>query len=198
MNTGISAIALTLSLLGLSACSSADGDEPTADKSPSSTAATPSGDASSAAPAVRMRGADDSARWTDCVPYTEKQGDFLWSGPRLTADADAQLERVALPGAHGVHVVGVWVAAADHAAGAFVPWSMRHEFLRKMDWAHHTDAKGAQLTAGTKYSMVFRLRPDVGQLPAELTDLTIGWKADADGSTGQIRNDDVLQFAKHC
>ena len=197
MKTGISAIALTLSLLGLSACSSADGDEPTADHTPSSTSASPSDEATLGTAAVRMRGEDDSARWTDCVPYSKSQGDFLWSGPRLTADADAQIERVALPEAHGVHVVGAWVAAADHAAGAFVPWSMRHEFLRKMDWAHHQAANGAQLAAGTKYSMVFRLRPDVRQLPAELPGLRIDWQG-GDGSSGTLLNDDVLQFEQHC
>ena len=99
--------------------------------------------------------------------------------------------------ANGVHVVGAWVAAADHAAGAFVPWSKSHEFLRKMDWAHRADANGAQLSAGTKYSLVFRLRPDVRRLPAEVTDLRIDWKG-ADGSSGSLTNDDVMQFKQHC
>ena len=194
MNTGISAIALTLSLLGLSACSSADGDEPTAAHTPASSRATPSGDASSE-PAVRMR--DDGGQWTSCVPYTRSEGDFVWTGVRLTADADATLVQVAPAQANGVHVVGAWVAAADHAAGAFVPWSKSHEFLRKMDWAHRADANGAQLSAGTKYSLVFRLRPDVRRLPAEVTDLRIDWKG-ADGSSGSLTNDDVMQFKQHC
>ena len=193
MNTGISAIALTLSLLGLSACSSADGDEPAAAHTSAPTSATPSSEAS---PAVRMR--DDGGQWTSCVPYTRSEGDFIWTGVRLTADADAKLVSVAPAQANGVHVVGAWVAAADHAAGAFVPWSKSHEFLRKMDWAHRTDADGAQLSAGTKYSVVFRLRPDVRQLPAELTDLTIDWKAADGSSSGSLTNDTVMRFAKHC
>lgn len=197
MKTGISAIALTLSLLGLSACSSADGDEPTAARTPKSSSAAPSSAAPSTEPfaAVRMR--DDGGQWTSCVPYTRSEGDFVWTGVRLTAGLDATLVHVAPAQANGVHVVGAWVAAADHAAGAFVPWSKRHEFLRKMDWAHRMDANGAQLSAGTKYSVVFRLRPDVRQLPAELTDLRIDWDGD-DGSSGSLTNDTVMQFKQHC
>ncbi len=194
MKTGISAIALTLSLLGLGACSSADGDEPSAAHTPEPSSAEPSGQASSAAPAVRMR--DDGGQWTSCVPYRRSEGDFLWTGVRLTADADARLVRVAPAQANGVHIVGAWVAEAEHASGAFVPWSKGDEFLRKMDWAGRTDADGAQLSAGTKYSVVFRIRPDARQLPAELTDLTIDWEAD--GSSGSLTNDTVLQFARHC
>jgi len=193
MNTGISAIALTLSLLALGACSSADGDEPSAARSTASSSGEPSSQASPA-PAVRMR--DDGGQWTNCVPYSRSEGDFLWTGVRLTADADARLVRVAPAQANGVHIVGAWVAEAQHASGAFVPWSKSHEFLRKMDWADRTDADGAQLSAGTKYSVVFRLRPDARHLPVQLTDLTIDWEAD--GSSGSLTNDTVLQFTQHC
>ena len=191
MKTGISAIALALSLLALGACSSADGDQPSAAHTPTASSAEPS---SGATPAVRMR--DDGGQWTSCVPYRSSEGDFLWTGVRLTADADARLVSVAPAQANGVRVVGAWVAEAQHASGAFVPWSKRHEFLRKMDWVDRTDADGAQLSAGTKYSVVFRLRPMPSQLPAELTDLTIDWESD--GSSGSLTNDTVLQFARHC
>ncbi|GAA2155578.1 hypothetical protein GCM10009844_42860 [Nocardioides koreensis] len=193
MKTGILAATLTLTLATLGACSSAGGDEPTATKaSPSASgAASPSG---SASPAVRMR--EDGGQWTNCVPYQRSEGDFLWTGVRLTADADARLVRVAPAQANGVRVVGAWVAEAEHASGAFVPWSKSHEFLRKMDWADRADADGAQLSAGTKYSMVFRLRPMPSRFPAELTDLTIEWEGD--GSSGSLTNDTVLQFKRHC
>ena len=193
MNTGISAIALTLSLLALGACSSADGDEPAATHTPEPSSAEPTGKASPA-PAVRMR--DDGGQWTNCVPYSRSEGDFLWTGVRLTADADARLVRVAPAQANGVRVVGAWVAEAQHASGAFVPWSKGDQFLRRMDWADRTDADGAQLSAGTKYSVVFRLRPDARHLPMQLTDLTIDWEAD--GSSGSLTNDTVLQFTQHC
>jgi len=194
MKTGISTIALTLSLLGLGACSSAGGDEPSADHTPSASSAEPSSEATSATPAVRMR--EDGGQWTNCVPYTRSEGDFLWTGIRLTADADAELVRVAPAQANGVHVVGAWVAESQHASGAFVPWAKRGDFLRKMDWADRAEARGAQLSGGTKYSMVFRIRPDADHLPAELTDLTIDWEAD--GSSGSLTNDTVLQFTRHC
>lgn len=192
MKTGISAIALTLSLMGLGACSSADGDEPAATHTPAPSSATPSSEAS---PAVRMR--EDGGQWTSCVTYSRSEGDFLWTGVRLTADADAKLVGMGVEQANGVHIVGAWVAEAEHAAGAFVPWSKSHEFLRKMDWAHRMNADGARLSAGTKYSMVLRLRPDARHLPVELAELTLDWKA-ADGSSGSLTNDTVLQFAQHC
>src|SRR6188472_2204617 len=79
MNTGISAIALTLSLLGLSACSSADGDQPSADHTTASSSSSAS-DAAASAPAIRMR--DSGGQWTSCVPYTRSEGDFVWTGAR--------------------------------------------------------------------------------------------------------------------
>ena len=66
---------------------------------------------------------DDGGQWTSCVPYTRSEGDFAWTGVRLTAGLDATLVHVAPAQANGVRVVSAWVAAADHAAGAFVPWS---------------------------------------------------------------------------
>ena len=113
-----------------------------------------------------------------------------------SADADARLVRVAPAQSNGVRVVGAWVAEAQHASGAFVPWSKGDQFLRRMDWADRTDADGAQLSAGTKYSVVFRLRPDARHLPMQLTDLTIDWEAD--DSSGSLTNDTVLQFTQHC
>ena len=196
MKTGILAIGLTMTLAALGACSSADGDEPssaptTSTSATSSEAGSPS---AAASPALRVRG--DGGQWTNCVPYRPSDGDFIWTGTMIKADADATLDRVSSPGSHGVRVVGTWVAESSGGGGAFVPWDKADDFLRRMDWAHRESARGAELSAGNRYQVVLRLRPKVEQLPAELRTLVVDYAAD--GSAGSLTNDTILQFGRHC
>ncbi len=194
MKTGTLAIGLTMTLAVLGACSSADGDEPSS--APTTTSSSEAGSPSApASPALRMRG-DGGGQWTSCVPYRQSDGDFIWTGTMLKADADASLDRVSSPGSHGVRVVGTWVAESSGGGGAFVPWDKADDFLRRVDWAHRTQVQGAELSAGKRYQVVLRLRPKVDQLPAELHTLVVDYEAD--GSAGSLTNDTILQFGRHC
>jgi hypothetical protein len=189
--TATSSLALLLS--GAAACSSDEADSSTPSKTPSS-APSSSAPTTPAKPAVSMAGHGDGV-FTDCMVPTKKGEfpDFVWTGVRLRARDAATITAVTARH-HGVDVLHTWLVGGGNGnTGAIVPWSARNTFLRHLDWQHRTKATGAELTAGTPYTLVFRLRPHNG---AELTDLEVHYRSSA-GEDSAV-DQDMLRFDKSC
>jgi len=189
---GILTASMSLALLagGATACSSDDAASSSSGRSPSSSPAptTP------AKPAVSMAGHGGTVG-TYCMVPTKKGGfpDFVWTGIRLKAREAATLTAVTAP-RQGVDVRHTWLVGGGNGnTGAIVPWSSRNTFLRHLDWQHRTMAKGAELTAGTPYTLVFRLRPHNG---AVLQDLAVHFRSAA--GEGSERDPDTLKFDRSC
>ena len=135
---------------------------------------------------------------TYCVPAGKDGGfpDFVWTGPRLAVRDDATVTRVSAQ-TRQVDILHSWIVPGGGPnSGAFVPWSAAGHFLRKLDWRAAHGVRGAELTAGSPYTLVLRLRPRDHRLPDGLHHLQVHYRAA--GGQGTSTNPDRLEFKRSC
>jgi len=199
MNTrGIltTASALALLLGGAAACSSDDAESASPGGAATPTSSSPTATAP-AKPAVVMMGHGGGVGTYCMVPTRHGRiPDFVWTGIRLEARDAATITTVTAQ-RQGVDVLHSWVVGGGNGnTGAIVPWSDRNTFLRHLDWPHRTVAKGADLTAGTPYTLVMRLRPQDSRQPGMLQDLAVHYRSAAGRGSDVAR--DILKFDRAC
>ena len=201
--SALAALALLLPLAGgLGACSSDDdqssGARPTSSGSGSSTPASPAPSTPSG-PAVSLAGhGGGSGVATYClIPLAHGFPDFAWTGVRLAVHDDATLTAVRAQ-TQQVRILHSWVVEGGNGnTGAIVPWSTgRRIFLPKLDWPHRTPARGADLTPGTAYTLVLRLRPQSLETGGGLQGLEVHYRSSA--GRGSVTTSDILKFDRSC
>lgn len=183
-----------LLLLALLAGCSSDSD-PASDPRPSGPTdqtGSPSGSASSG-PGVAIVGEQGSARY--CVVTGARDDDWLYAGIRLRS-----VEGATVTGVGGdlvnVDLAGAWVAGGTAGSGSFVPWSEGDDVLGEVDWADRQDAEGAELEPGDDYTLVLRLQPRTGDLPASVQNLNVAY--DGGELESSVTSAARLEFQRSC
>jgi len=176
-----------LSLLG--ACDSEDpgATTPPSSSPPPSSPAPGTGDTGTAALQLKRH----VGTWTNCLRRDKDTTEYLWSGTWLAARDDVTVTG-ARPGTiAAMRVVGSWIVEDAKDDGQFAPWSSDMLVNR----ADLVPARGAQLTAGSSYRVVLRLRPS-GQQTSQLTGIEVRYRDDSGGGT--VTDDSTLVIANTC
>jgi len=186
--------ALLLALATLAGCAS-DSD-PAGDPRPSGPtdeAGSPTS-GSSSGPGVAIIGEEGSARY--CVVTRARDDDWLYSGIRLRSSEGATITEVGGDLAN-VDLAGAWVAGGGAtSSGAFVPWSQGDDVLGEIDWSDRQDADGAELEPGKDYTLVLRLQPHTGDLPASAQNLNVAY--DGGELESSVTSAARLEFQRSC
>ena len=194
---GILTASMSLALLLASATACSSDDQHSDAHSPSHTLSSDAGPSSTttagAQHAVRLARAA-SASYCVLPQHGRRFGDFLWSGVRLDAAADATITGTEHSG-RGVDVVGDWIVPSDKPSpGELVPWANgRRHFLPRVEWKARQEAGAARLVAGHQYTYVLRLRPRVG---GDLGGVALHYRSGDEA--GALKVDDRVSFRRHC
>lgn len=188
MPARLGTLVLVASLSLLAACSNGDDDATPPPSPTSSSTSPPAGDGAESA-ALRLKG--QAGTGTSCLPKREGTSDYLWSGTWLAARDDVTITGAAPGSSSAMEMVGSWIVEDGKDHGEFVPWSS--DVL--VDRTSMVRARGAELTAGTAYRVVLRLRP-MGKRSSEVTGIVVRYR-DASGG-GSLTDPSTLRIATTC
>lgn len=189
MDARLGTLILTASLGLLGACTSDDSGAtpPTSSSAPPSSSAPSTGGTESTA--LRLKG--HVGTLTSCLPRNDDTRDYLWSGTWLAARDDVTITRAEPGTSTAMTVVGTWIVEDGKDDGEFVPWSS-DMLVNRADLVR---ARGAELTAGSSYRVVLRMRATGGQT-SQLTGIVVRYRDDSGGGT--VTDDTTLTIANDC